>query len=84
MDLRPTNTDYIMHCNHDILHSTNDSAVNTKVGVPNVHNTIPSSTNPQCNANTQCTASNKSAQKLKSSTGNQSQSTYCNWLRLHC
>ena len=65
VDLRPTNTDYIVHHNRDIPHSTNDSAVNTKVVVPNPHSTIPSSTNPQHNA------SNKSAQKLKSSTGSQ-------------
>ena len=71
VDLRPTNTDYIVHCNCDIPHSTNDSAVNTKVVVQNPHSTIPSSTNPQHNANTQHNASNKSAQKLKSSTGNQ-------------
>ena len=51
-----------MHC------STNDSAVNTKVVVPNPHSTIPSSTNSH---NTKHNAGNKSAQKLKSSTGNQ-------------
>ena len=65
MDLRPTNTDYIVHYNHDIPHSTNDSAVNTKVVVQNPHSTIPSNTNTKCNA------SNKSAQKLKPSTGSQ-------------
>ena len=46
VDLRPTNTDYIVHHNHDIPHSSNDRAVNTKVVVPNPHSTIPSSTNP--------------------------------------
>ena len=65
VDLRPTNTDYIMHHNHDIPHSTNDSAVNTKVVVPNPHSTIPSNTITKHNA------SNKSAQKLKPSTGSQ-------------
>ena len=67
VDLRPTNTNYIVHHNHDIPHSTNDSAVNTKV-VPNLHSTIPSSTN---SPSTKCNASIKSAQKLKSSTGSQ-------------
>ena len=60
--------DYNVHCNHDIPHSTNDSAVNTKVVVPNPHSTIPSSTNPH---GTKHNASNKSAQKLKPSTGSQ-------------
>ena len=64
VDLRPTNTDYIMHHNHDIPHSTNDSAVNTNVVVPNPHSTTPSNTNTKCKAST-------SAQKLKPSTGNQ-------------
>ena len=68
VDLRPTNTNYIVHHNCDIPHSTNDSAVNTKVVVPNPHSTIPSSTN---SPSTKCNASNKSAQKLKSSTGSQ-------------
>ena len=68
VDLRPTNTDYIVHHNPDIPHSTNDSAVNTKVVVSNPHSTFPSSTNPH---STKCNASNKSAQKLKPSTGNQ-------------
>ena len=68
VDLRPTNTDYIVHCYHDIPHSINDSAVNTKVVVPNPHSTIPSSTN---SPSTKCNASNKSAQKLKPSTGSQ-------------
>ena len=63
VDLRPTNTDYIVHRNRDIPHSTNDSAVNTKVVVPNPHSTIPSNTITKHNA------SNKSAQKLKPSTG---------------
>ena len=57
-----------MHHNHDIPHSTNDSAVNTKVVVPNPHSTIPSSTNPH---STKHNASNKNAQKVKSSTGSQ-------------
>ena len=57
-----------MNHNCDIPHSTNDSAVNTKVVVPNPHSTIPSSTN---SPNTKHNASNKSAQKLKSSTGSQ-------------
>ena len=68
VDLRPTNTDYIVHCNHDIPHGTNDSAVNTKVVVQIPHSTIPSSTSlhsPKHNA------SNKSVQKLKPSTGSQ-------------
>ena len=68
MDLRPTNTDYIVHCNCDIPHSTNDSAVNTRVVVQSPHSTIPPSTDPH---DTQYNASNKSAQKLKSSTGSQ-------------
>ena len=68
VDLRPTNTDYIVHHNHDIPLSTDDSAVNTKVVVPNPHSTIPSGTNPH---GTKHNASNKSAQKLKPSTGNQ-------------
>ena len=68
VDLRPTNTDYIVHCNRDIPHSTNNSAVNTRVVVQNPHSTITPSTNPH---GTQCNASNKSAQKLKSSTGSQ-------------
>ena len=68
MDLRPTNNDYIVHHNHDIPHSTNDSVVNTKVVVQNPHSTIPSSTNSH---NTKHNASNKSAQKLMSSTGSQ-------------
>ena len=68
VDLRPTNTDYIVHRNCDIPHSTNDSAVNTRVVVQNPHSTIPPSTNPH---GTQHNASNKSAQKLKSSTGSQ-------------
>ena len=75
VDLRPTNTDNTVHHNCDILHSTNDSAVNTKVVVQNPHSTISSSTNLH---------STKSAQKLKSSTGSQSQSTYCNSLGSHC
>ena len=54
-----------MHCNHGIPHSSNDSAVNTKVVVQNPHSTIPSGTNTKCNA------SNKSTQKLKPSTGSQ-------------
>ena len=70
-----------MHHDHDIPHSTNDSAVNTEVVVPNPHSTIPSSTNPH---GTKHNASNKSAQKLKPSTRSQSQSTYCNSLGLHC
>ena len=65
VDPRPTNTDYIVHHNHDISHHTNDSAVNTKVVVQNPPSTIPS------NANTRCNGSNKSAQKLKPSTGSQ-------------
>ena len=60
VDIRPTNTGYIVHHNHDIPLSTNDSAVNTKVVVPNP--------NPH---GTKHNASNKSAQKLKPSTGNQ-------------
>ena len=56
-----------MHHNHDIPQSTNDSAVNTKV-VQNPHSAIPSGTNPH---STKCNASNKSAQKLKPSTGSQ-------------
>ena len=68
VDLRPTNTDYIMHHNHDIPHSTNDSAVHTKVVVPNPHSTTPSSTNPH---GTKCNACNQSVQKLKPSTGSQ-------------
>ena len=68
MDLRPTNTNYIVHCNHDIPHSTNDSAVNTRVVAQNLHSIIPSSTN---SPSTKHNASNKSAQKLKPSTGSQ-------------
>ena len=68
VDLRPTNIDYIVHHNHDIPHSTNDSAVNTKVVVQNSRSTIPPSTNPH---STKHNASNKSAQKLEPSTRNQ-------------
>ena len=68
VDLRPTNTDYIMHRNCDILHSTSDNAVNIKVVTPNLHSTILPSTNSH---STKHNASNKSAQKLKSSTRSQ-------------
>ena len=68
VDLRPTNTDYIVHHNHDIPHNTSDSAVNTKVVVQNSCSTIPPSSNPH---STKHNASNKCAQKLKPSTGNQ-------------
>ena len=67
VDLRPTNTDYIVHQNHEIPYSTNDSAVNTKV-VQNLHSTIPSSTNSHSTKHNAC---NKNAQKLKPSTGSQ-------------
>ena len=45
----------------DIPHSTNDSAVNTRIVVQNPHSTNPPSTNPH---GTQRNASKKSAQKL--------------------